>query len=140
MNIRDAVKTLISNWQLQAEIRRTRREWARSDVHKFRSPGMEALKRVAGEIQAMDEILELLRRRDCSRGLLTGSGHTRRVGREQSQEVEVQVGGGWVRVKGGPRAQIKYDRAKNGGNPGSFCIFKGCHLINPYAFRIKSRL
>ena len=67
MSIIDAVKRLVRDWQTRAEIRRTRRDWARSDVHQFRSPGMETLKRVDGEIRAMDERLERLRRRDRSR-------------------------------------------------------------------------
>ena len=67
MNIRDAVKTLVSDWKLRAEIKRSRREWAKSEVHKFRSPGMETLKRVAGEIQAMDEHLARLRAKDHSK-------------------------------------------------------------------------
>ena len=67
MSILDAVKALVSGWKSRAEIRRTRREWARSDVHKFRSAGMETLGRVAGEIKAMDGRLERLRARDRSR-------------------------------------------------------------------------
>jgi hypothetical protein len=67
MSILDAVKKLISDWQSRAEIRRTRRAWARSDVHKFRSEGMETLKRVAGEIREMDERLAKLNARHRSR-------------------------------------------------------------------------
>lgn len=67
MSILDAVKNYISDWQTRAEIQRTRREWARSDVHKFKSQGMETLKRVAGEIQEMDERLAKLNARDRSR-------------------------------------------------------------------------
>lgn len=67
MNILDAVKNIVSDWKLRAEIRRTRREWAKSDVHKFKSPGMETLKRVASEIREMDERLAKLRARGQSK-------------------------------------------------------------------------
>lgn len=67
MNIFDAVKNIVSAWNLRAEIRRSRKEWARSDVHRFKSEGMETLKRVAGEIQQMDERLTGLRAKDRSR-------------------------------------------------------------------------
>lgn len=67
MNIIDAVKRLVSDWQTRSEIRRTRREWARSEVHKFRGPGIEALGRVAGEVKAMDERLAKLNARGRSK-------------------------------------------------------------------------
>ena len=61
MNIFDAVKRLVSDWQTRAEIQRTRRAWAKSEVHKFRSPGIETLAKVSDEIKAMDERLARLR-------------------------------------------------------------------------------
>ena len=67
MSILDAVKNYISDWQTRAEIQRTRRDWARSEVHKFRSPGIEALGRVAGEVKAMDERLAKLNARGRSK-------------------------------------------------------------------------
>lgn len=67
MNIIDAVKRFIRDWQTRAEIRRTRRDWARLEVHKFRSPGIETLGRVAGEIREMDERLAKLNARHRSR-------------------------------------------------------------------------
>ena len=61
MNLVDAVKFIVSDWQTRAEIRQTRRAWAKSDVHKFRSLGIEMLARVAGEIKEMDDRLARLR-------------------------------------------------------------------------------
>ncbi len=67
MSIIDAVKKLISDRQSRAEIERSRQAWINSDVHKFSSPGIEALGRVAGEIREMDERIAKLRARGRSR-------------------------------------------------------------------------
>ena len=67
MSIIDAVKRLIIDRKSRAEIERSRQEWINSDVHKFRSLGIEALGKVAGEIKEMDERMAKLNARGRSR-------------------------------------------------------------------------
>ena len=67
MNILDVVKKFISDKMARAEIERSRQAWINSDVHKFRSPGIETLAKVAGEIREMDERLARLNARGKSK-------------------------------------------------------------------------
>ena len=61
MNLFDAVKAYARALSRDPEIERSLQEWVRSDVHKMRSPGLEILGRVGGEIREMDTRIRRIR-------------------------------------------------------------------------------